>query len=87
MPLDRVVQRHIAGHKRLGDLTVDTHGADVIEPVSELMQWVLARLGRPVPVLLERDNHIPELALLLAERTQLQRAYDAALSPAGAPHA
>jgi uncharacterized protein (UPF0276 family) len=76
MPLDRVAQIHIAGHKRFGDLTLDTHGADVIDPVIELMQWTLGRLGRPVPVLLERDNHIPDLGLLLAERDRLQEAYN-----------
>jgi uncharacterized protein (UPF0276 family) len=82
MPLDRVAQLHIAGHKRFGDITVDTHGADVIGPVIELMQWTLARLGRPVPVLLERDNHIPDFEILLAERGRIQHAYDAALAPA-----
>ena len=86
MPLDRVNQFHIAGHKRFGNLTVDTHGADVIEPVIELMQWTLARLGRHVPVLLERDNHIPDLNLLLAERSRLQLAYDAVLLPSEVRH-
>jgi len=84
MPLDRVVQMHIAGHTRFGDLTVDTHGADVETPVIELMQWVLRRLGRPVPVLLERDNHLPDLDELLAERARVQEAYDEVLAvPAG----
>lgn len=87
MPLDRVAQIHIAGHKRFGALTVDTHGAEVIDPVIELMQWTLQRLGRPVPVLLERDNHIPDLDQLLAERARLQEAYDAALAPSGVRHA
>lgn len=87
MPLDRVAQIHIAGHKRCGALTVDTHGAEVIEPVIDLLQWTLRRLGRPVPVLLERDNHIPDLDTLLAERSHLQAAYDAALSAAGVRHA
>ena len=87
MPLDRVAQLHIAGHKRFGTLTVDTHGADVIDPVIELMQWTLARLGRPVPVLLERDNHIPDLEDLLAERARLQAAYDEVLAvPVGGSH-
>jgi uncharacterized protein (UPF0276 family) len=79
MPLDRVAQFHIAGHKKFGEITIDTHGADVIDPVIELMQWTLARLGRPMPVLLERDNHMPDLDSLLAERTRLQQAYDAVL--------
>jgi len=86
MPLERVAQLHIAGHKKFGEITVDTHGAEVIDPVIELMQWTLARLGRPVPVLLERDNHIPDFELLLAERARLQRAYDAALATTEARH-
>jgi hypothetical protein len=80
MPLHRIAQMHIAGHDRVGDLVVDTHGATVIPPVLELMRFVLSRLGRPVPVLLERDNAIPPLAELLAERAALQVAYDLALA-------
>ena len=87
MPLDRVAQLHIAGHKKFGGLTVDTHGAAVIDPVIDLMQWTLSRLGRPVPVLLERDNHIPDLDELLAERARIQHAYDAALVLSEARHA
>ncbi|MDR3671167.1 MAG: DUF692 domain-containing protein [Holophaga sp.] len=76
VPLERVVQMHIAGHERWGGLVIDTHGAPVIDPVLELMRWVLPRIGRPVPVLLERDNAIPELGELLAERAAIQEAYD-----------
>jgi uncharacterized protein len=86
MPLERVAQIHIAGHRRFGGLTIDTHGADVIDPVIDLLQWTLGRLGRAVPVLLERDNHIPDLDDLLAERTRIQRAYDAALACSGVGH-
>ncbi|WP_306602104.1 DUF692 domain-containing protein [Geothrix sp. 21YS21S-2] len=80
MPLHRVAQIHIAGHDRYGDLVVDTHGAPVADPVVDLMRFVLPRIGRPVPVLLERDNDIPPLAELLAERAALQEAYDQALA-------
>jgi uncharacterized protein len=86
-PLHRVAQMHIAGHKRFGDLTVDTHGAPVIEPVADLMRWALQRIGRRVPVLLERDNHIPALEELLAERAALQTVYDGAFAPAEAARA
>jgi uncharacterized protein (UPF0276 family) len=51
----------------------------VIEPVHELLRWVLERTG-PLPVLLERDNHVPELAELVAEVKVLQGIYDAALA-------
>jgi len=87
MPLDRVTQLHIAGHKTFGNLTIDTHGAEVIDPVIDLMQWTLAKLGRPVPVLLERDNHIPDLDALLTERTRLQSAYDQVLTTMEVRHA
>lgn len=89
MPLDRVQQMHIAGHTwfEAEQLIIDTHGAPVVDPVIELMQWVLPRIGRAVPVLLERDNEIPDLDVLLAERATLQKAYDAALAPVlGARH-
>ncbi len=85
MPLHRVRQMHIAGHDwfETDQLYIDTHGAPVPDPVVVLMQWILPRVreatGRAVPVLLERDNRIPPLAELLAERDRLQGFYDAAL--------
>jgi uncharacterized protein (UPF0276 family) len=88
MPLHRVKQMHIAGHTWFEEdqLVIDTHGAPVVDPVIELMQWILPRIhlatGRAVPVLLERDNEIPSLDELLAERAALQVAYDAALAGA-----
>ncbi len=80
MPLDRVVQIHVAGHTRMDTgLVLDTHGAPVCDPVIDLLEWTLERTG-PVPVLLERDNAIPPLAELLAEVSQLRAAYERALS-------
>lgn len=86
MPLERVAQMHIAGHEAEGDLVLDTHGTEVAPAVVELMQWVLTRIGRPVPVLLERDNHLPAFAELRAERDRLQEAYDGALALGEAAH-
>jgi uncharacterized protein (UPF0276 family) len=47
------------------------------------------KLGRAVPVLLERDHHLEELQALLLERAKLQEAYDEAFAePAkGGAHA
>ena len=87
MPLHRVAQMHIAGHTWLPEegVILDTHGAPVVDPVLDLLAWVLPRIGRPVPVLLERDHDIPPLADLLAERERIQEVYDQAL--AGVAHA
>jgi uncharacterized protein (UPF0276 family) len=81
-PLERVVQIHVAGHewfaadeRGLGDplpphapgaMIIDTHGADVPDPVLSLLGRVMARTG-PVPVVLERDQNVPDLDTLLAE--------------------
>ena len=87
LPLHRVAQMHIAGHSWDDEdqLIIDSHGAPVIDPVVELFEWILPRIfeatGRAVPVLLERDNNIPTLAELLAERDALQTSYDRALAP------
>jgi uncharacterized protein len=79
-PLERVVQMHVAGHERFdmqdwvnveGALILDTHGADVPDPVLALLERVLPRTG-PVPILLERDQNIPSLDGLLAEVARIK---------------
>lgn len=82
LPAARVRYLHVAGHYvEAEDLRVDTHGAEVCDPVWALLDRAYARLG-PVPTLLERDFNIPPLAELLAEigridRMQAQYAVDA----------
>lgn len=63
----RIVYGHIAGHfDEAPDLKVDTHGADVIEPVWELLALAYRYHG-VFPTLLERDFNIPPLEQLLAQ--------------------
>ena len=67
LPLERVRYIHIAGHfDEADDLKVDTHGADIIGPVWQLLEQAYQRLG-PVPTLLERDFNIPPLPELLQD--------------------
>ncbi len=72
LPLERVVQIHVAGHReeRPG-LLIDTHGAAIIDPVYELLTWTLTKLPKQAPVLLERDNNIPPLPELEQELSRL----------------
>lgn len=80
IPLERVVQLHIAGHEPWDDtLLVDTHGAEVRDEVRALLSYVIERTG-PKPVLLERDSNIPPLSELLDEAASLQAVYDAAVA-------
>jgi uncharacterized protein len=74
LPLERVRYVHVAGHyEEAEDLRVDTHGTAVIDPVWQLLDRAYARLGGPVPTLLERDFNIPPLPELLAELAHIRR--------------
>ena len=67
LPGDRAVYLHVAGHYREAeDLRVDTHAADVADPVWRLLAAAYARYG-PRPTLLERDFDVPPLRCLFAE--------------------
>lgn len=80
LPLDRVIQLHVAGHTELeSGLLLDTHGADVCDPVYDLLRWTLERAG-PRPVLLERDNDVPDLDSLLDEVRRLRAVYAEAIA-------
>jgi len=62
----RVRQFHLAGHLNAGDYIVDTHDHPVIDPVWSLYEHAVKRFGR-VATMIERDDHIPPLADLVAE--------------------
>ena len=66
IPAERVRQIHLAGHENCGTHIVDTHDADVIEPVWALYAEAIRRFG-PVSTMIERDDHIPPLEGLVAE--------------------
>ncbi len=73
LPAERVVYIHVAGHFTEPDgLLIDTHGADVIDPVWQLLDQTYAHLGTP-PTLLERDFNIPPLGELLQEVEVVRR--------------
>jgi uncharacterized protein (UPF0276 family) len=78
IPAERVQQIHLAGHSNCGDYIIDTHDADVIDPVWDLYAKAITRLG-PVSTMIERDDNIPPLADLIAELEQARRIAQAAL--------
>ena len=67
MPTERIVYMHMAGHyKEAENLIIDTHGADVIDPVWALLDQTYDIHG-VAPTLLERDFNIPPLNELMRE--------------------
>ena len=67
LPGHRLAYGHIAGHyKEAEDLVVDTHGAEVIASVWDLLDKAYETFG-VFPTLLERDFNIPPVEELMAE--------------------
>jgi uncharacterized protein len=66
MPLDRVVQIHLAGHTDNGTHCIDTHDNHVVDFVWKLYAEVQKRTGG-TSTLLEWDDNIPEFPVLLEE--------------------
>jgi uncharacterized protein len=61
------VYSHVAGHyQQTKNLLIDTHGADVIDPVWALLDEAYQLFGT-FPTLLERDSNIPPLPTLMKE--------------------
>jgi len=73
MPSARIAYGHIAGHyDEADDLKVDTHGADVIQPVWDLLEKAYEIHG-VFPTLLERDFNIPPIEELLLEVEKIRQ--------------
>lgn len=77
LPRDTVAEIHLAGFAEDRDaagerLLIDHHGAAVDDAVWALYTRTIGWLG-PVPTLIERDNHLPSLAVL---EDEAQRALD-----------
>ncbi len=67
IPGERICYLHVAGHyNEADDLIIDTHGAEVIDPVWNLLEKAYSLFGVK-PTLLERDFNFPEVEELLRE--------------------
>lgn len=66
LPLERVGQIHLAGHRREHAALIDDHGGPVPDPVWALYRFTLERTG-PISTLVEWDQRIVGLDPLLDE--------------------
>jgi len=69
---DAIGEIHLAGHvlkaeQGANGILIDNHGAPVAQAVWELYQGFLAKIGRPLPTLIEWDSDIPSAECLLSE--------------------
>lgn len=66
MPKNRIQQMHLAGHTNNTDHIIDTHDADIVDPVWDLYRYALKRFGM-VATMIERDDNIPPIEDLMQE--------------------
>jgi uncharacterized protein len=77
VPVERVVQFHLAGHSDHGTYLLDTHDHPVRDEVWALHERAVRRFGA-VSTLIEWDDHIPEFSVL-AETAGRARSIDASV--------
>jgi uncharacterized protein len=71
IPIERVKQFHMAGHRNLGLHIVDTHDEPIIQAVLDLYRTAVQRFGQ-VSTMIERDDNMPPFNDLLLELEQLK---------------
>lgn len=69
LPANRIKEIHLAGHERQNGFLLDTHSTLICEPVWQLYQNTITRLG-PIPTLIEWDHDIPNWEVLISERNR-----------------
>lgn len=79
-PVDCVGEVHLGGHDEQADehgapLLIDSHGAEVADPVWTLYAELIATHG-PLPTLIEWDTDVPDWPVLEAEAARAQRVLD-----------
>lgn len=77
LPLERVVEVHLAGGIQREGRYIDSHTRPVPEESWELLEWLVPRTGVRA-VIIERDDDLPPFAELLAEVRRAQEVLDAA---------
>lgn len=69
---NKIAYLHMAGHwQQKPNLILDTHGADIVDPVWKLLAFTYQQFGN-IPTLLERDSDIPPLKIMLQELQQIK---------------
>jgi uncharacterized protein (UPF0276 family) len=66
LPLVAVRELHVAGHREIDGVYVDSHGEPVRDDVWTILRNVSAELG-PINLILERDQNVPSLDELISE--------------------
>ena len=85
IPVERVIQFHLAGHSNHRTYLLDTHDHPVRDEVWSLYEYAVRRFGE-VSTLIEWDDNIPEFAELAANAEEARRRSAAVLNKSHGAH-
>jgi len=80
LPVERIVQFHLAGHTHMGTHIIDTHDGHVVDPVWELYR-IAHQMTGGVSTLLEWDANIPPFEVVHAEVLKAKQFMSGQLRP------
>jgi uncharacterized protein (UPF0276 family) len=75
IPHDRVRQIHLAGHRDMGHIKIDTHGEYIADPVWQLFRAYVTEHGA-VPAMIEWDTNVPGWSELTTELANIDAILD-----------
>jgi uncharacterized protein (UPF0276 family) len=67
LPLERVLQIHLAGGEHFEDVLLDTHGQPVPARVFKLLEYAVPRLANLKAITIERDQNFPPIDEILTD--------------------
>lgn len=67
LPMDKVAQIHLSGHRNYGTHIIDTHDDHVVDEVWALYKYTIHKAGRTINTMVEWDDKVPEWDVLYAE--------------------
>jgi len=72
LPLERVVQIHLAGHENHKTHIIDTHNDHVVNEVWDIYRYIIAQAGREISTMVEWDDDIPAFDVVWSEVKKAQ---------------
>ena len=85
LPLDRVVQIHLAGHTNNGTHIIDTHNDHVVDEVWALYHYIIQKAGHEITTMVEWDADIPDFPVVQAEVNKARKWARSAHAPVAMP--
>lgn len=85
LPLERLIQIHLSGHRNHGTHIIDTHDNHVADEVWQIYKYVIHCAGHMPNIMVEWDDRIPSFEVLYGELSKAKIAANDAKNYAPLP--